>query len=283
MAWGKSRAEAPNGLAVRAACDILWPRCHRDRTVSRLASITLCLLIVLGGGWAVTGALATPRDEDLFIRPIDQRWTLFASADIGSSVFLAGGSKQALVGPLDRPGFLLLESTGIGLTRERARFGDAILPVDRFTHQASMLGGYQTMLGPLYLAAYAGPELQHQQIAYDGRFSRLSQPRLGLRGQFELWYNPTPDTLATATLVASSAATSFWGRASTGIRLFANAYIGPEVTFYATPTYREARIGGHLTGAAIGIVNLRLSGGIMTSDGRRSAFPYIGFSAWMRL
>lgn len=249
----------------------------------RLASIIICLLVFLGAGWAVTGALATPRDEDLFIRPIDQRWTLFASADLGSSVFLAGGSKQALVGPLDRPGFLVMESSGIGLTRERARLGGMALPIDRFTHQASMLGGYQTMIGPLYLAAYAGPELQHEQVAYDGRFSRLSQPRFGLRGQFELWYNPTPDTLVTTTLVASSAATSFWGRASTGIKLFANAYVGPEVTVYVTPTYREARIGGHLTGAAIGIVNLRLSAGMMTGDNRRSLSPYAGLSAWIRL
>lgn len=248
--------------------------------MSRFVSI---LLVLLCAQAAVEGARATPRDEDLFIRPIDQRITLFANADGGSSLFLSGGSKQALIGPLDRPGFLTLESTGIGLTRERIRFGDTSLRIDRFTHQGSMLGGYQTMLGPLYLAAYVGPEIEHQQVAYEGRFARFSQPRLGAKGQFELWWNPTPDTLVTTTLVASSARSSLWARASAGLRLWDKAYIGPELTVYTTPTYRETKIGAHVTGAAIGIVNLRISGGVMTDDGRRTVSPYGSLSMWIRL
>lgn len=249
------------------------------RFVSIIVRLLGFALAVLTAG----GVRATPRDEDLFIRPIDQHWVLFGSADVGHSIFLSGGSKQALVGPLDRPGFLALETTGIGLTRERLRLGDQPLTVERFVHQASVLGGYQTMLGPLYLAAYAGPELQQEQLAYDGRFARFSQPRLGVRGQFELWYNPTPDTLLTTTVVAGSARGSVWARASAGIQVWSKSYVGPEVTIYATPTYRETRYGLHLTGPSIGIVNLRLSGGVMTDDGRRTVSPYAGLSAWIRL
>lgn len=249
--------------------------------MSRIVSI---LLLLAGAALAAAGgAWAGPRDEDLFIRPIDQHWVLFASADAGSSVFLSGGSKQSLVGPLDRPGFLSLETSGFGYTRETMRLGSLRIPVDRYTYQSSVLGGYQFMSGPLYVAAYVGPELQTQQVAYSGTFARFSQPRLGVRGQVEIWYNPTPDTLLTTTVVASSASASLWARGAAGIRLWGKAFIGPEATVYTTPTYRETRWGMHLTGPAIGIVNLRVSAGVMTDDGRRSVSPYFGLSAWMRL
>lgn len=249
----------------------------------RFVSIIARLLGVLILAAAGTGARATPRDEELFMRPIDQRWVLFGSADVGGSTFLSGGSKQALTGPLDRAGFLALETTGIGLTRETIRLGDLRVPIQRFVHQGAVLGGYQHMFGPLYVAAYAGPEASHEQIAYEGRFARFAQPRLGVRGQLEIWWNPTPDTLLTTTVVAGSARNSIWARASAGIRLFDKTFVGPEVTVYTTPTYRETRIGLHLTGPRIGIVNLRLSGGVMTDEGRKPNAAYGGLSAWIRL
>lgn len=248
----------------------------------RFASIVFlvaCVALAMAGR-----ASAGPRDdEELFIRPIDQHWVLFASADAGNSVFLSGGSKQSLIGPLDRPGFLALESSGFGYTRETLRLGSLRIPVDRYTYQSSVLGGYQHMFGPLYVAAYAGPELRTEQLAYAGSFARFSQPRLGVRGQIEVWYNPTPDTLLTTTVVASSASSSIWARVATGIKVWDKIFVGPEATVYTTPTYRESRWGVHLTGPTIGILNLRISGGVMTDDGRRSASPYMGLSAWMRL
>lgn len=245
----------------------------------RIVSIIALACAALAAGR--TTALA--RDEDLFIRPIDQHWVLFGSVDAGSSVFVSGGSKQALIGPLDRQGFLALETTGIGLTRENVRLGPLRIPVQRFTHQGSVMGGYQHMFGPLYVAAYLGPELQHEQIAYDGRFARFSKPRLGARGQVEIWWHPTPGTLLTTVVVAGSTRNSIYARSSAGILIFAKTYVGPEITIYATPTYRETRYGLHATGPKLGPVNLRLSGGVMTDDGRRTVSPYVGLTAWMRL
>ena len=246
------------------------------RFVSILLSVCCAATVA-----SATAALA--RDEDLFIRPIDQHWVLFGSVDAGSSVFVSGGSKQALVGPLDRQGFLVMESTGIGLTRETVRLGDLRIPAQRLTHQGAVLAGYQHMFGPLYVAAYLGPELQHEQIAYRGEFSRFSKPRLGVRGQLEIWWHPTADTLLTTVVVAGSTRESSYARASAGMRLFAQTFVGPEITVYSTPTYRETRYGLHVTGPKLGIVNLRLSGGVMTDDGRRNVTPYMGVTAWMRL
>lgn len=256
---------SPGGRAVWRGCVGVW---------TKVAAALLCA--------AASGIVAAaPRDADLFIRPEDQRTVLFGSLDAGRSVFLSGGSKQSLTGPLDRSGFLAMETSGFGLTRERSRSAD--VPVLRLTHQASVMAGYQWALDGLYLAAFVGPELHQEQLAYGGRVYRFSEPRLGARGQFDLWSHPTRETLLTATLISGSTRSSLWGRASAGIRVFDKMFVGPEVTVYTTPTYGEIRYGAHLTGLSLSIVTFRVSAGWMSDDTRRRGSPYVGLGAWMRL
>lgn len=250
---------------------------------ARCVPLAVRALLAIAAALAWNPAAATPRDEDLFLRPIDQRVVVFGSFDAGRSVFASGGSKQALTGPLDRPGFMALESAGFGLTVEKLRLEDRTFAVTRLTYLQSALGGHQWMEGPVYVAAYAGPEIHEEQLAYDGRIYRPSQPRLGVRGQVELWTNPSPDTLLTATVVSGSARAHLWARVSAGIKVAPGVFVGPEVTTYVTPTYTETRWGGHVTGATIGIVNLRASAGWMTDDAHRRGSPYGGLSAWIRM
>lgn len=242
-------------------------------------------------GIIVTAALIGPagpvasggRDKDLFIRAEDQRTVLFGSMEGGRSVFASAGAKQTLTGPLDRTGFVAMEAYGFGLTRERLRAGELDLPAMRYTHQSGVLIGHQWALNGLYVAAYAGPETHQEQVAAAGRVSRLSSPRVGARAQLEMWAHPTPDTLVTGTVVAGSARTSVWARGSTGLRMLGPAFVGPEVTLYATPTYTEARIGGHVTGFSLGLLQLRASAGWMVDDAHRRGSPYAGLTAWIRL
>ena len=170
------------------------PRCV---SVPNLGKWLLWATLIAGTG----DAMAQARDADLFVRGEDQHLVLFGSMDAGRSVFVSGGSKQALVGSLDRPGWVALESSGFGLTRERVQTDIGPVAVDRFKHQTSTLLGYQWIAGPVYVAGYVGPELQEEQVTLDGRLHRLSEPRLGVRGQIELWANPTPATLLTGTVV----------------------------------------------------------------------------------
>lgn len=246
----------------------------------RLPSLRLSALALLG---TVSVAAASPRDEDLFIRPEDQHTVLFGSLDAGRSVFANAGVKQTPTGSLDRSGIVLMESSGYGLTHERLRTDTFTRPVERLTYQTSTLAGYQWALDGLYLAAFAGPELRWEQLAYAGRVTRLSRPRLGGHLQLDLWSNPTRDTLLTGTVVAGSTNTSVWSRVSAGYRVYRNAFVGPEITVYATPTYTEWRAGLHVTTLTLGIVEFRLSGGWLGDDAHRHGSPYGGLSAWLRL
>ena len=222
-----------------------------------------------------------PRDEDLFVRAEDLRTVLFGSLDAGRSTFLSVGAKQTLVGPLDRTGFVAMETAGLGLTRERY-LGDASRPVLRLTTQTSSLIGFQWALNGLYVALYAGPELEQEQLTVGGRVLRISRPRMGSSAQVEIWANPTTQTLWTETLVLSSTRTSLWNRVSAGYRVAGSLFAGPELTIYATPTYREMRWGAHLTGIEAGRLSLRVSGGWMVQDHARQS-PYVGITGWIRL
>lgn len=261
------------GVSSRACC--VGARRH---LLAVAGSATLALLAV---GFA--GVAASPRDEDLFVRPEDQHTVLFGSMDAGRSYFVSTGAKQTPTGPLDRTGFVLLETVGVGMTRETVRTEAGRVAVERLKHQATLSAGYQWALGPVYAAAFVGPEIYQEQVAYDGRFRRFSQPRPGLQAQVEIWANPTPDTMLAATFVGETARTSVWARLAAGVRLADAAYVGPEVTVYATPTYRETRLGAHVTGLSFGIVQMRVSAGWMTDDAHRQGSPYAGLSAWIRL
>ena len=226
---------------------------------------------------------ATPRDEDLFIRPEDQHVTFFGSLDAGRAPFGRGGTNHTLPGPRDRPGFVLMETYGFGLTRERSRDEGRSVAVDRFKHDSSIMLGHQWIAGPVYVAAFLGPEVHTEQVTYDGRFRQVARPVAGLHGQIDLWANPTPDTLLTGTLIAGTSQMSLWVRNSAGWRIAPGLFVGPEVTAYVTPTYNEARFGAHLTGLSLGLVQLRLSAGWQQDDAHRQGAPYAGISVWMRL
>ena len=226
---------------------------------------------------------AQSRDEELFIRPEDQRHLIFGSLEVGRSVFASGGFKQSLTGSPDRTGFVAVESGGAGITRERVRLGEESFPATRLTTHSNLLGGHQWSLPGLFVTALAGFETQHEQLTVDGRVLRFSKPRYGVRAEGEIWSNPTDATLLTASTVLSSARGSLWARGSAGVKLGPSIFVGPEVATYVTDTYREWRVGAHLTGLRAGILQGRLSAGWATSDDRRPGSPYMGATAWFRL
>jgi hypothetical protein len=231
---------------------------------------------------AASAATAQSRDEDLFLRPDDLRIVPFASVDAGRSTFVSWGLKQALTGPLDREGYVAMETTGLGLTRERGD-GPEGPKIVRYKYEASALGGYQFTFHGVFLAAFLGPEVTYEQVTVDGLIAHWSKPRIGARVQGEVWANPTPDTLLTSTLVAGSTRGSVWSRVSAGYRLLGPLFVGPEATVYATETYRELRLGAHVTGASLGLLHLRASAGWQMQEDERRASPYLGLAGYFRL
>ena len=189
---------------------------------------------------------------------------------------MSAGVKRTL-GSLDRNGFVVMGGAGLGGAPERGMsFGIDFRP----TMQVYGLVGYQWLLPRVALSAFVGPEVDAEAGSLDT--IRSARTRFGIRGHAEAWAHPTPETLATATLIAGSARGHVWGRLSGGYAVWPGVFLGPETVFYARDDYREWRLGAHVTGLTWRSLNLRVSGGFMKSSDDRTG-AYLGLSGYVRM
>ncbi|GJD50956.1 hypothetical protein OPKNFCMD_3706 [Methylobacterium crusticola] len=213
---------------------------------------------------------------------------LFGSLDAGRSSFVAVGAKHAPGGPA-ADGFVALGSVGYGLRPERDYYGDprasagARPPrVLRHTVLAGALGGWQWLHAWGVVTLFAGPELAFE-VLDSAATKRLPAPAPGLRLHGEVWARPTGATLLTGTLIAGSARTTIWGRASWGARVL-SFYVGPEAALYADRTgYRKWSLGLHATDVAVGRVRLRVSAGWVYEEQVRRPGVYGALAVWTPL
>jgi Cellulose biosynthesis protein BcsS len=211
-------------------------------------------------------------------KPRELDTVLFGSLDAGRSVFVSAGFKRTLGGSLDRDGFVLMAGAGAAGEPERGPLLNHA--TFRPTAHAHALLGYQWMLGRAAVTLLTGPEFDAEMEAPNAWQS--ARTRFGLRGHAEVWAHPTPETLATATLIAGSAREHIWGRISGGYAFWPGVFLGPEASVYAREDYREWRLGGHLTGLKWGRFNFRLSGGYLQANDDRNG-AYFGLSGYVRM
>ena len=253
-----------------------------------MRSAAVCKWIVVAAIAAAWIAGARPsraqsKDEQLFVNGTDLKTILFGSLDAGRSTFLTVGAKQTFTGPLDRSGLVSLVTLGYGGSPGQADFERSSDTVVRPTIQASAMIGYQWAFDRVFVAGFVGPEFDAQQPATVGEIARLSQPRLGLRVQGELWAHPTENTLLAATVVAGTARSSLWGRAAFGYRVWNDVFVGPEVALSRTETFREWRVGAHVTGVRLGQFTFGLSGGWRGDEKDPHGGAYVNLSGYIRM
>lgn len=211
------------------------------------------------------------------------RLVLFSGTELGEGrAATSGGFKLAVRGDLDRPGPILMglanaqaDLVEADLAALETAVGEARITVEtpRGFASGALIGGWQWFTpGGAVLTFAAGPEAASRQEEGPDGLLVWSDIEIGARVLAEVWAHPRPGFLATGTLVASSATESLWARGALGWRLpgpwlLTGAYVGPEVTVYADPGYREPRIGLHVTELVLGGITLRLGGGWSLGDG----------------
>jgi hypothetical protein len=227
-----------------------------------------------------TAAEATDQNAP---QPREPRTVVFGSVDGGHSSFGTIGAKRTLFGSLDQSGPVGMASLGYGGTVERLWWHPAQPRAMRHALHASALLGYQWVRDGLVAAAFAGPEIEGERLDTPA-LPRDDETHLGARLHGEVWAHPTAGTLLTTTLIAGTArAAHLWGRASAGYAFWNGVFLGPEASVYTTDTYREWRVGAHVTGVTLGRFNLRLSGGWRTEEETRDHGAYVGLSAHIRM
>ena len=68
-----------------------------------------------------------------------------------------------------------------------------------------------------------------------------------MRGGFDLWYEPLRNAMLTASASLSTIGSSYWTRAAAGWRFFDMIWLGPEFLACGDDTYRQLRVGAHVT------------------------------------
>lgn len=222
-----------------------------------------CLLVGTAPAAADDGAVST---------------LLFGSLDAGPSAFFTAGAKIAL-DDLDRDGFAVLASAGLGTRSERGPTVAGIATtVSRQTVVGAALVGYQWFHDWGVVAAYAGPE-GSLDVLRDGAGAAVLPTRYGVRVHGEIWARPTDATLLTATAILGSTRQSAWTRVAWGYDLW-GAYLGPEASLYVDGTgYSKWGLGLHATDVRIADLRFRISAGFQV-ESEAGGSPYLSLSLW---
>jgi hypothetical protein len=105
----------------------------------------------------------------------------------------------------------------------------------------AFLPGWRWHWPGLEVTVFAGLDAQDHRYLPDDRTNRLRGTRLGVRGGFDVWYEPFQDAMLTASASLSTVGKSFWTRVATGWRFFETIWLGPEVLASGDDRYRQLR------------------------------------------
>ena len=207
-------------------------------------------------------------------------YLLFASTDLWRHGGFSHGGLLAAPEGLDREGFVLKVMFSGGLYRYTS---GALRNAEVTGRQlaAAILPGWRFIRHGTILTVFAGLDLQEHRLTPDDISAGLRGGYVGARTGFELWYEPTPETMVAADASVSSIGPSYSARLAVGWRLFDWFYVGPEAQgFAAGSNYQQYRAGIHLTGFKTHIVEWSASAGWAgDSDRRSSVYGRLGILA----
>jgi hypothetical protein len=144
---------------------------------------------------------------------------------------------------------------------------------------AQFLPGWRFKFGKTELKLFAGIDLQNHDLDPDDPQSGLRGGDTGLRAAFELWSEPTPDTMVAAGGSVTTIEHNYSIRAAVGWRVAGLFYAGPEVQQFACDGYRQRRIGVHLTAFKVRDLEWSAAAGFTRdSDDRDGGYVRLGIS-----
>jgi hypothetical protein len=206
------------------------------------------------------------------------RYLFFSGADLWrNGSFLHGGVLWSPDG-LDREGFTLKAMLSGGSYRYISG-GLGGLEVTGRELTAQVMPGWRFKSGPTELKIFAGLDLQNHRLSPDDPGSGLRGNDVGLRTAFELWTEPTAQTMVSADGSVSTIVHTYSARAAAGWRVFGLFYAGPELQAFASDGYAQQRVGVHVTAFKTGTLEWSAATGYARdSDRRSSAYVRLGIS-----
>jgi cellulose biosynthesis protein BcsS len=237
-----------------------------------VACVVAAILAADMAACGIEPALAEPSEDGE--KP--KHFMYFSGADVWrNGTFAHAGGLWAPYG-LESEGFRLKLLTGGGFYRYHSD-GEEITGRQVLV---SLMAGWRFKRETFEITVFAGPDLQWHHFLPDDPGNALRGRHIGVRGGFDLWSEPFPATMVTASLSASTVGGSHWLRAAAGRRMF-DVWIGPEGLLCGDGTYQQYRIGAHITALKTGNTEWSLGAGFVTDSDRRSG-AYARFGVILR-
>ena len=194
-----------------------------------------------------SGPATEPNSQLDFEPSLQPRFLLFANTDLWRHGGFTHGGVVAAPGGLDREGFVFKLMFGGGVYHY---ISGALGDIDVMGVQlaGAAMPGWRFVRNGLIVTVFAGLDYQDHRLTPDDPTAGLRGSELGLRTAFELWYEPTANTMVAADASFSTVGPSYSARLAAGWRVFDHFYLGPELQgFAADDNYQQMRAGIHVT------------------------------------
>ncbi|HVG52600.1 MAG TPA: cellulose biosynthesis protein BcsS [Xanthobacteraceae bacterium] len=202
-----------------------------------------------------------------------EQFLLFAGVDLWRNGGFAHGGFLWSPGGLDKEGFTAKLMAGAGTYRYR--IGTTTIEGDATI--VDILPGWRFKPGNAEITIFAGLDFQHHRLSPDDPTNPARGSHLGLRVGADFWWEPTAGTMTNAGANFATIGSGYWARAAFGWRAFDSFFIGPEALALGDDSYRQWRIGAHLTALKTGPFEWSLGAGYVSdSDHHSGVYGRIG-------
>lgn len=201
-----------------------------------------------------------------------ERILLFSGVELSrTGNFLFGGFVWSPDG-IDAEGFAMKTLVGHGTYR----YLSGAQEITGRQMLISVLPGWRFKQQRFEASLFAGFDLQTHRFEPDDPGNRLAGDHVGIRMAADVWWEPSPDTMANAWASWSTVGTSYAARCAFGWRLSDLFYVGPEAHALGDGSYRELRIGVHATAWRTGPLEWSAGLGYARSETSSSAYVRLG-------
>ena len=101
----------------------------------------------------------------------------------------------------------------------------------------SVMPGMHFKRGGVSVAVYAGVDMQVHSLSQYDPGNSLQGQFIGARAALDLWAEPTPHSMVTASATITTIGGAYAARIAAGWRVFDRFYLGPEAVAFADPKY----------------------------------------------
>ncbi|WP_336489734.1 cellulose biosynthesis protein BcsS [Methylobacterium nigriterrae] len=144
--------------------------------------------------------------------------------------------------------------------------------VTGFQQEGGVLGGYEWIWRDAALAGYIGFNVRSNQLSVPDPGNPVVGTGIGFRVAANFYANPTDRTMVSAYGAYSTKFNAYYSRFRVGYMVADGVYIGPEALFLGDDFFRQYRIGAHLTGLALGPVQLAVAAGYVNDRVQKSGY-----------